>query len=108
MAGAGYNIPISASVASTFSVPQTQNAPSYIIFGATGGNIGGDIQQNPSNINPATATSSASEGGNAASASSGSGVSLPSSTWGKVALYGGGGLALLAIGVFIYFKMRKH
>lgn len=57
----GYNIPISVSLASTFSVPQTANAPTYIIFGNR--NVtGGDTQQNPSNINPATAVSSASQG----------------------------------------------
>ncbi len=72
MPGAGYNIPISISSASTFSVPQTTNAPTYINFG-TGAQQGGDIAQNPSNINPATATSAAAEG-NADAKSSGSGV----------------------------------
>jgi len=71
MPGTGYNIPISVSAAETFSVPQTQNAPT--IFAFRGGLFGGSAAS-PENINPATATSSAAEG-NAGSSSSGSGVS---------------------------------
>jgi hypothetical protein len=113
--GGGYNIPISASIAQTFSVPQTTNAPSYIIFGA-GNRTGGDIEQNPSNINPATATSSAAQGdgSRAASSSEGSGVSglLPNSGGGldtKTVLLIGGGLALLLIaGIVAIVVIKKH
>ena len=65
MAGSGYNIPISVSVADSFSVPQSQNLPDYIIFG-NAGKTGGDITANPQSYAPATAVSSAAEG-NAAS-----------------------------------------
>ena len=108
--GGGYNIPVSVSAASTFSVPQTINAPSYVVYGSAN-RVGGDTEQNPSNINPATATSSAAEG-NAGSSSSGSGVSgllgggLDSKT---LLIIGGAGLAVVAlIVVAIVVTRHKH
>jgi hypothetical protein len=108
MGGTGYNIPVSVSVADTFSVPQTTNAPT--IFAFRGGSFGAS-QANPSNINPATATSSAAEGGGSAgSASSGSGVSgylKQGLTTGKALLIGGGVLAVLGLAATIWL-MRKR
>jgi len=66
MAGAGYNIPISFSFAETYSVPQTQLSPTYFVFG-NDNKTGGDIEHNPTNINPATATSAAAQGDASAS-----------------------------------------
>lgn len=75
MSGAGYNIPISLSLAETYSVPQTMLTPTYFVFGA-GNKVGGDIEQNPQNINPATATSATAQNGNASAETSDSGVKM--------------------------------
>jgi hypothetical protein len=104
----GYNIPISVSLASTFSVPQTANAPTYIIFGS-GNKTGGDTQQNPSNINPATAVSSASQGdgSSARSAAKDTGVASAQDNTNaakdNTMLYI---IAALVIGAAIYFKTQ--
>jgi len=63
-AGAGYNIPISLSLAETLSIPQTMLSPTYFVFG-NDNRAGGDIEQNPQNINPATATSATAQNGDA-------------------------------------------
>jgi len=90
-AGTGYNIPISLSAASTFSVPQTLNAPSYVVYGS-GNRVGGDTEQSPQNINPATAVSSASQR-DASASSSGSGV--------EGLLAGGSGLSTQSITIIV-------
>jgi hypothetical protein len=106
--GAGYNIPISLSAASTFSVPQTLLTPSYVVFG-TGNRVGGDIEQSPQNINPATAVSSASQR-DASASSSGSGVEgLIAGSGGvdtKTLLIAGSAIVIVAliIGAAIYFR----
>jgi hypothetical protein len=106
-AGTGYNIPISVSAAETFSVPQTQNAPT--IFAFRGGLFGGS-QASPENINPATATSSAAEG-NAGSSSSGSGVTgllgQGGLTTQKAVLIGFGALALVGLVATFVFRKRR-
>lgn len=66
MAGTGYNIPISVSMAETFSLPQNTAAGTVFDFGPVGGNSGDVYSQEANPIAPATATSSAAEG-NAAS-----------------------------------------
>jgi hypothetical protein len=77
--GAGYNIPVSLSAASTTSLPQNTGMPVYFVFDSTDSRFGAFSQEaNP--VQPATATSSAANG-KASSESSGSGVGV-----------GGGGL----------------
>jgi hypothetical protein len=77
MPGMGYNIPISLSSASTWSVPTSINASVPIVFGSGDLVSAGESQANP--VQPATATSSAAEG-NAGSSSSGSGATTGGSS----------------------------
>jgi UDP-3-O-[3-hydroxymyristoyl] glucosamine N-acyltransferase len=72
-----YSIPVSLSMASTQTIPQTAYAPTNFIFQSPANKFGdASIEQNP--IAPATATSSASTGGAAASNTQGSGVGTSS------------------------------
>lgn len=97
MPGAGYNIPVSFSLASTTSLPISFNTPYVVNFNspnASGGTSGS--QADP--YQPATAVSSASNGGPASSGlgagaipsvSTGSTINLP-----LILALAGGGLVL--------------
>lgn len=76
MAGAGYNIPISVSLAESLSIPTSYSAPNIITYGS-GNAIVPTTSAESSPIQPATATSSAAEGGNSAAQTQGSGVGSP-------------------------------
>lgn len=77
-AAGGYNIPVSLSDASGFSMPTNFNAPTVFNFGSPGSRFDFTSSQEANPVMPVTATSSAAEG-NAGSSSSGSGVGTATS-----------------------------
>jgi hypothetical protein len=100
-----YKIAASVSMASTTTSSAAQNAGTTFNFNspyATGGNPV-DLSEPTA---PATATSSASEGGNAAASSSGTGVNTPASGGGlnlsSLLLYGA-----IGFGAYLLYKHMK-
>lgn len=80
MAGAGYNIPISLSLAQSVSTPISITAPT--VFNFSSPNASGGFASSEANpYNPVTATSSAAEGN--AAASSGIGGSAQAAATGS-------------------------
>lgn len=100
----GYNIPVSLSFAETTTSSLAEDAGTTFNFsspGASGGNPT-DLSQPEA---PATATSSAANGGNAASQSSGTGVNTPASggsSLGSILIY-----AALGFGAYLVYKHMK-
>jgi len=105
--GGGYNIPVSLSAASTYSVPQTVNAPYTVVFGSAN-KTGGDTEVSPVNYNPATAVASAALGGdsNAQAGAQGltqaAGLLSGGGSTNKYLLYGGIALAVVAVALVAY------
>lgn len=106
MAGAGYTIPISASIAESTSMPQNQAAGTVFNFASPGAS-GDWYSQEANPINPATAVSSASTGGPSASAADGgvSALMQPQQSfpaWVPWAIAGGiGVLAIVAVLIIV-------
>lgn len=103
---AGYEIPISVGVASSFSVPQSVVSPTIFNFG-TGNVEGGEYDNEQSPIQPVTATASAALGGDSNAASS-----TPIALGGKldtktILIFGAVGAALLTVGIVAIYLIRR-
>lgn len=104
--GAGYEIPISVSAASSFSVPQSIASPTIFNFGA-GDVDGGHYANEQDPVQPVTATASAALGGDSNAASS-----TPISMGGKldtktILIFGAVGAALLTVGIVAIYLIRR-